>query len=142
MRPTSVKTKSEHYQCTHCNAHLSLGNGITIGHYKKEYANKPFWYCDNTKHGLVYVACHKDTVIPLGFAGDYNLRQLRLDAHKSFDSLWSGRTAHMRRKDAYIWLANKLNIPSGDCHIGWFDCAECQTVVDLISDYWFNKDEL
>ena len=142
MRQSSVHSKPEHYICPYCSGQLTLGNGSTIGHYRKEYVIKAFWYCGNKEHDLAYVGCHKDTAIPLGFVANFNLRQLKVDAHKAFNSLWSGKTAHMTRKQAYIWLADKLNVPANECHIGWFKSVKCQLVVDLISDYWFNKETL
>lgn len=140
MRSTSVQPRPDHYNCPYCFKPLILGNGRTIGHYRKDYLNKAFWYCDNKNHELAYVACHKDTNIPLGFAADSKLRQLKVDAHKAFDALWSGPVAHMSRKQAYEWLAAQLNLPVKECHIGWFDPSKCQLTVDLISDYWFNKE--
>lgn len=142
MRQSSVQTRHEHYNCPYCDSKLILGNGADIGHYRKQYAIMPFWYCGNKQHEIVYVGCHKNTTLPLGFAADFKLRQLKVDAHKAFDSLWSGKTAHMTRKQAYKWLADKLNLPVTECHIGWFDCDKCQLVVDIISNYWFNKESL
>ena len=36
----------------------------------------------------------------------------------------------MKRGEAYRWLAERLSMAREDCHIGMFDVADCQRVVE------------
>jgi len=40
----------------------------------------------------------------------------------------------MTRTDAYAWLAKTLGIPPTACHIGQFDEAGCQQVIQAIQN--------
>lgn len=35
----------------------------------------------------------------------------------------------MKRKEAYKWLSNALQVEGKDCHIGMFDVETCEDVV-------------
>lgn len=57
------------------------------------------------------------------------LQYLRYQAHQAFDPLWKGETASMTRHQAYLWLAQTLNLPTELTHIGMFSEAQCKTVI-------------
>ena len=95
--------------------------------YKKFFFGCSEWPdCDGT-HG-----CHPDGT-PLGIPADRETRDARALAHGAFDKLWYGRGPTTREK-AYSWLADRLGIPSGDCHIGRFDKATCERVVTVCEE--------
>lgn len=54
-------------------------------------------------------------------------------AHAAFDPLW--KEFGMKRNSAYCWLAQQLQIPAQDCHIGMFDVETCRRVVKAATDY-------
>jgi hypothetical protein len=69
-------------------------------------------------------------------------------AHAAFDPLWQQwreaypdyvrAPSHVRsaaRGRAYAWLADQLGIAKADCHIGHFDVAQCQRVVDVVQQH-------
>jgi hypothetical protein len=59
------------------------------------------------------------------------MREARKRAKAVFNPLWqSGR---MSRTDAYAWLADQLGVAVAECHIGWFDVAQCDRVLAAIS---------
>jgi len=137
----TIQTRVEHYKCTICGQRLNKGTGEKIGHHRQEYKNKVFYFCENN-HELCFVACHKGTEIPLGYASTKAGRHAKLEAHKAFDMLWRGITAHMSRTDAYLLLAGKMGLNVDDCHIAWFSVYQCRQVIKIVSDYWFNKEIL
>jgi hypothetical protein len=48
-------------------------------------------------------------------------------AHSAFDPIW--KSGQKKRGRAYAWLADALQMPKKDCHIGMMDVAECLRVV-------------
>lgn len=75
------------------------------------------------------VGCHKGTTRPLGDVANEILRLKRIEAHQVFDSFW--RRKHMSRTQGYRWLAQKLQLPKSETHIGGFEIDTCQQVIDL-----------
>lgn len=47
---------------------------------------------------------------------------------EAFDKAIGPKTRAMTRSEAYAWLAGELGIHVGQCHIGWFDVAQCERV--------------
>lgn len=68
------------------------------------------------------VGCHKGTTDPLGDV-----------ANKVFDAFWKGQ--HMTRSRAYKWLAEQLDIPREDAHIGGFEMDTCEKLIRLCREY-------
>jgi len=57
------------------------------------------------------------------------LAKARQAAHRAFDTSWqSGKCS---RTDAYIWLAQQLNISVKKCHMLQFDVAMCERVISI-----------
>ena len=52
-------------------------------------------------------------------------------AHTAFDPFWQAEG--MTRKQAYQWLADQLGLNQEQCHIGMFDVAQCQRVVEVVT---------
>jgi hypothetical protein len=73
-----------------------------------------------------FVGCHDDGE-PLGTLADKRLRAARMAAHAAFDPIWKGH--EMPRAKAYAWLAKALGTRPADTHIGLFDIAQCEAVV-------------
>jgi hypothetical protein len=88
----------------------------------------PLWACVACQ---AWVGCHKGTETPLGRLADKDLRQAKRRAHAAFDPLW--RTGMMSRGSAYAFLATQLDIGRSVCHIGYFDIATCERVVQICS---------
>ena len=119
--------------CPYCTQPAILVGGREIYPHRPDLAAKNFWACAPCK---AYVGCHDagvgqgDGTKPKGTLANAETRQARKNAHAAFDPLWKGR--RMRRRDAYGWLAQELGIKYRDCHIGEFDAAMCQRVVDAV----------
>jgi ssDNA-binding Zn-finger/Zn-ribbon topoisomerase 1 len=83
--------------------------------------------CDTT-HGA-----HADGT-PLGVPANKETRQARMAAHAAFDQLWQGATKAGKksaRHKAYAWLREQLDLTKEECHIGRFDKAMCQRVIEV-----------
>lgn len=112
--------------CQYCDGKVELVSNKLV--YGREYGNGKCYLC--LKCGS-YVGVHSDLKTPLGILANKELRTLRKTAHKLFDSLWKNR--EMPRDDAYRILANKLNIPTNECHFGWFDKDTAQKAIKAIN---------
>lgn len=109
--------------CHYCGKEAELVTGKDIYPTRKDLWNKNFWRCLPCK---AYVGCHAKNKKynhsgkePLGILANAALRHFKREAHAVFDKIWKEKK--MSRKDAYKWLAHKLNIPKEECHIGYFD---------------------
>jgi zinc-finger-containing domain len=122
--------------CQYCGEAAKLVTGKEI--YPK-YANlhdKKFWSCTKCK---AYVGCHEagkgygDGTRPLGILANAELRAAKQAVHSSFDMLW--QDGEMTRRQAYSWLAGKLQIPVENCHIGMFTVEQCERAEEFCDEY-------
>lgn len=109
--------------CPYCGSLVIRRSNATI--YGRQYGNGQVWVCSRFPFCDSYVGCHPNGD-PLGTLANAELRAVRLDAHKVFDALWNKRG--WWRRDAYRWLARKLDIPEKECHIAMFDLDTCEKV--------------
>lgn len=94
-----------------------------------------------TSYGMVYlcrkcdayVGVHEGTDQPKGRLANSELREWKKKAHAAFDPLWQNK--HMKRKEAYQWLSEKLGIPKEYTYIGMFSVETCKKVVEIISKH-------
>lgn len=123
-------------KCQYCGSRAEQDNGTRI--YGRN-MSKTFWVCEKYPECDAYVGCypHGSGMKPLGSLANLELRTWRKRAHAVFDPLWrediskSGTSKGVARRKAYAWLAKSLGIEIDDCHIGHFDIAACQRVVEL-----------
>lgn len=115
--------------CPYCGSKSRLTTGTEIYPKRKDLHRKYFYVCAPCD---AYVGCHRDTIRPLGRLADALLRAAKSAAHQAFDPKW--QHGRMSRTQAYWWLANQLQIPAHECHIGMFGLDMCAKVVALCSD--------
>lgn len=75
------------------------------------------------------IGCHKGTKRPLGNVANEVLRLKRMEAHQVFDSFWKSRG--MSRTKAYRWLAEKMELPEAEAHIGGFEMEQCHRLMQF-----------
>lgn len=109
--------------CPYCKEFSAKATGKDIYPHRNDLAELSFYSC---KYCDAYVGCHKGTDKPLGRLANKELRKAKKAAHRAFDPLW--RFGDMKRREAYKWLAETLNIDVSDCHIGMFDIEACEDV--------------
>ena len=109
-------------------------------------------YRDNPDHTMLYVCKHypecdtymrtyPGTGIPMGMPANRELRALRIEAHRYFDQLYLGGI--MSKKDAYLWLAELLQVPLSQAHISFLGEYYCRKVMEeskkLLEGYSFRR---
>ena len=94
-------------------------------------ANEKIYLCQNCN---ARVGCHKGTNRPLGNVANEVLRLKRRETHLVFDGFWKG--IGMSRTQAYKWLANRMDLPEKEAHIGGFEMDQCQQVIELCEKEW------
>jgi hypothetical protein len=119
--------------CPFCGGEVVIvRNGTFYG--GRDYGEWPWAYvCSGCE---ARVGMHPFTNIPLGTLADIATREARKAAHVSFDGSWRGRCG---RREAYEWLAGKLEIPVERCHIGMMDTETCQRVVTICRENWMPR---
>lgn len=120
--------------CPYCAEPTYLRTGAQIYPYRLDLYENAFWACEPCG---AWVGCHPGTITPLGRLANRDLRALKQAAHQAFDPLW--QSGHLSRTKAYVWLAGKLGIPPGEAHIGRFDEATCQRVIDECGQFPWPK---
>jgi len=110
--------------CPYCDSPAKLVDDSEV--YGRSYGKK-LWMCFSCD---AYVGTHSNSSKnkPLGKMANKELRYWRVEAHKSFDPLWSDGES---RNDCYSWLSSKLGIDKNKCHISMFDIDTCKMVVDI-----------
>ena len=69
----------------------------------------------------------------MGTLANKELRQKRMQAHRTFNQLWE--KGFMRKQDAYAWLCVRLGIPETDAHIANFSEYRCDQVISLCKEF-------
>lgn len=69
----------------------------------------------------------------MGKLAKRELRQARMDAHRSFDAIW--KKTELTRGQAYAWLARQLGLSKQRCDIGNFDEEQCRHVVEACLEW-------
>lgn len=113
--------------CPYCEQFSKRVSGKEIYPHRNDLKSKTFYECKRCK---AYVGCHKGTDKPLGRLANPELRYYKKLAHSSFDPIWR-IDSDLNRKNAYAWLAEKMNISESECHIGMFDVHQCIQVIDI-----------
>lgn len=98
-----------------------------------------------TSHGEIYlctncnasVGVHKGTKKPLGTLANSALKLKRRETHNVFDRMW--KEQKMSRTDAYKWLSAQMKLPEYRTHIGSFDMAQCEQVLQLCYKNYCDK---
>lgn len=70
---------------------------------------------------------------PLGIPATKEVKEARIRAHAEFDKLWN--TGTMKRKEAYKWMQMALGLSKEQAHIGSFDLATCNRLVEAVIVY-------
>ncbi len=112
--------------CSYCNNYSEKQTGKQLYPHRKDLYQITVYVCTSCNAS---VGTHKGTDKPLGRLANPELKQAKQLAHMVFDLMW--RKGSMTRKEAYKWLAEKLDIDVKKCHIGYFDLQQCNNVVTV-----------
>lgn len=115
--------------CPHCGGSVGLYNNRKV-YNGREFGKWPYVYlCENVACAA-HVGLHPGTNIPLGTLATDDIRQARQLAKAAFNDLWEDGGPLPSRTAAYEWLAGKMGLEVEKCHIGWFDEAQCDVVIE------------
>ncbi len=117
--------------CPYCGKRAEFVDSAEIYHgrsYGMIYLCRP---CD------AYVGCHGNGKgdAPKGRLANAELRRWKIAAHNAFDPLWKYGSFRGRRNAAYAWLAEQMGLPKEQTHIGMFDVAQCQQVIQICNNH-------
>lgn len=76
--------------------------------------------------------CHPNGT-PLGVPADRKTKDARIEAHAAFDTLW--KEGGMRRKEAYRWMQQALDLDDDEAHIGNFTAEQCALLIQMVQEY-------
>ncbi|WP_411342565.1 zinc-finger-containing protein [Paenibacillus sp. WLX1005] len=112
--------------CLYCSSKVIYTSNAAI--YGKEYGNGKCYKCTSCD---AYVGVHNGTRIPLGRLANWKLRHLKKQCHDLFDPIWNQKKKWLQRH-AYERLAELLNIPTQECHFGWFDEEQLKQAIQIL----------
>lgn len=130
-KPATLAIAYDDPRCIECREVARLVGGNVIYPHREDLFHKSFWLCDCG----AYCGCHGITTRPLGFPAGAETRRARNNAHAVFDPLW--RSGGMDRRAAYGWLAERMGLPSEQCHIGMMTAAQAREVIAHCRDRRF-----
>ena len=111
------------WSCPYCGRPTRLVDSSVV--YGRSYGCKCY-YCEPCQ---AWVGCHKGTDKALGRIADKYLRELKRQAHESFDRIWN--EGYIKRNEAYRLLSEALGLPVEQTHIGMFDEDLCRRTISL-----------
>lgn len=117
--------------CPYCARPVALVNNKLI--YRKSIGKWPWAYLCTNEVCNSYVGLHPGTEIPLGTLANKPLRKLREQFKQVFNPLHNmpWRPTNRTRSEAYAWLAERMQIPVGECHGAWFNNEQAKIAIRL-----------
>lgn len=122
------KLLAEDMVCPYCQAPVEFCTGDRV--YGSKFKHIFLYVCSRHPACDSYVGVHPNGY-PKGTLADKPMREARKKAHAAFDPLWRIEKVFRTRSEAYRRLAKWLGIPQRQTHIGWFDEAMCDKVVQF-----------
>lgn len=115
--------------CPYCTRAAKLVTGVVIYPHRPDLYEKWFWQCAPCDAMVgTHVNSHRHH--PLGRLANAELRTLKQRCHAIFDPVW--KKGGIDRNEAYKRLAEKMNIPRTECHIGLFDEDRCRRALEIL----------
>lgn len=126
--------KRVNIKCPYCGSRALLRPASVVYGGRAVDPSAPYYVCARYPACDSYVAAHKDNRLPMGTLANADLRRKRIQAHTAFDHLW--KEGRMSKRQAYLWLQAKLDLPEQDAHIGRFSTFRCEQVIQLCSNFF------
>lgn len=121
--------------CPYCGAPAVLREGSFV--YGEDSMVDKLYVCSNFPVCNAYVGVFRDTDIPKGTLADSELRNKRIQAHRSFDEIW--KQGIMTRGQAYQWMQHKFSLTKAQAHIGYFSDYMCLQLIEACQDVLRNN---
>lgn len=84
--------------------------------------------CTHYPECNAYVGVFRNSDVLKGTLADGDLRNKRIQAHRSFDEIW--KQGIMTRGQAYQWMQHKFSLTKAQAHIGYFSDYMCNELID------------
>ena len=126
--------KRVNINCPYCGSRALLRPASVVYGERATDPAAPYYVCARYPACNSYVAAHRATRLPMGTLADADLRRKRIQAHAAFDRL--EKNGLMSKRQAYLWLQAKLNLPEQDAHIGKFSTFRCEQVIQLCESFF------
>lgn len=126
--------KQVNIKCPYCGSRAFLRPASVIYGAKASDPTAPYYVCAHYPACDSYVAAHRRTRLPMGTLANAQLRRKRIQAHAAFDRLW--KDGLMNKRQAYLWLQAKLDLPEQEAHIGRFSAFRCDQVIRLCNSFF------
>jgi len=117
-------------RCGECGEMAEEVSGRAIHPHRPDLASLKFWRCP--RDGCDSHCGSLSDGSPVGVPAGPATRKARGDAHAAFDPIW--RSGRKSRSGAYRWLARRLELAEGECHIGRMDEATARRVVEVCQE--------
>lgn len=116
--------------CNICGGHVVFTSNAVI--YGKEYGSGKCYLCISCG---AYTGTHRPRPKEaLGLLADESMRKGKVACHDLFDAMWRGKPkAQKKRKDLYLWLAYEMDIPTRDCHFGYFNLHQLRQAYRILT---------
>lgn len=102
---------------------MKVSNAIIYG---RQYGSGMCYKCTKCD---AYVGCHPNGQ-PMGTLANKATRDLRMKCHSMFDVVW--KIGKLDRNYCYEMLAQRLDIPRGQCHFAMFDIPMLNKALEVI----------
>lgn len=144
MQPESLTHKPPYWDqqpCPYCGGVVKYASNAAI-YSGRVYGNGKCYYCTKC-----YASCgvhsepHRPKIgsrRPLGLLATQPMKDKKTIAHALFDVIWRNQQL-VKRPKLYKKLAKKLDIPTNQCHFGWFNEERLSQAIKIMSEpNWFN----
>ena len=117
--------------CNLCGGRVRYTSNSEI--YGREYGSGKCYLCEQCG---AYVGTHKPRPREaMGLLADARMRRGKMCCHELFDAMWEGQPkAHKKRNDLYKWLAGEMDIPTEECHFGYFDLVQLEKAYRILKE--------
>lgn len=126
--------KRVNIKCPYCGSQAFLRPASVVKGGKAADHTTHYYVCARYPACDSYVAAHQQSLLPMGTLANPKLRYQRVQAHAAFNRLWLDGL--MSRKQAYLWLQAKLDLPVQEAHIAKFSTYRCEQLVKLCAGFF------
>ncbi|MGO5116366.1 zinc-finger-containing protein [Candidatus Avoscillospira sp. LCP25S3_F1] len=124
--------KRVNIKCPYCGATAYL-RPASVAYGERAIPGAKLYVCGNYPACDSYVAAHRGTQLPMGTLANKDLRRQRQEAHTVFNQLWN--RGLMTKRQAYLWLQARLDLPECEAHIAKFSEVRCRLVIHLCQQF-------
>ena len=116
--------------CPYCGARAVLRDAVYV--YGEGTLADKLYVCANYPACDSYVGVFRNSDRPKGTLANSELRNKRIRAHRSFDTIW--KEGIMTRGQTYQWMQHKFSLTKKQTHIGCFSDYMCEELIQACDE--------